>query len=109
PTCGTRYYRWAGDDWALQYAEEHGGHAIERHVPPTVLSKESLDEFVKSRYEGDLQQAALRFGWKVKRWVEHAGMVPVFVPREGRWYRLARSVARREHVTHAEAMRMMRE
>ncbi|ROP65099.1 hypothetical protein EDF55_1752 [Curtobacterium sp. ZW137] len=22
PTCGTRYYRWAGDDWALQYAED---------------------------------------------------------------------------------------
>ncbi len=22
PTCGTRYYRWAGHDWALQYAED---------------------------------------------------------------------------------------
>ena len=22
PTCGTRYYRWAGDDWVLQYAED---------------------------------------------------------------------------------------
>ncbi len=61
-----------------------------------------------TRYEGDLQAAALRFGWKVKRWVEAAGMVPVFVPREGRWFRLARSAPRREHVTHAEAMRMMR-
>lgn len=59
------------------------------------------------RYEHDLQQSALRFGWKVPRWVEHAGMVPVFVPAEGKWYRLARSCARRDHVTHAEAMRMM--
>jgi hypothetical protein len=42
----------------LQYAEEHGGHAIERHVPPTVLSKESLDEFVKSRYEGEKENSA---------------------------------------------------
>lgn len=22
PTCGTRYYRWSDDDWALQYAED---------------------------------------------------------------------------------------
>ena len=22
PTCGTRYYRWGGDHWALQYAED---------------------------------------------------------------------------------------
>jgi hypothetical protein len=22
PTCGTRYYRWEGDDWVLQYAED---------------------------------------------------------------------------------------
>lgn len=42
----------------LQYAEEHGGHAIERHVPPTVLSKESLDEFVKSRYKGEKENSA---------------------------------------------------
>lgn len=62
-----------------------------------------------SRYEADLHQAALRFGWKVPRWVEHAGLVPVFVPVEGRWYRLAHTCARRDHVTHAEAMRMMHE
>lgn len=61
------------------------------------------------RYETDLQRAALRFGWKVPRWVQVAGMVPVFYPRERRWFRLARSTGRREHVSHVEAMRMMRE
>jgi hypothetical protein len=61
------------------------------------------------RYETDLQQSALRFGWKVPRWVEHAGMVPVFVPQLGQWFRLARSAPRRDHITHLAAMEAMHE
>jgi hypothetical protein len=39
PTCGTRYYRWAGDDWHLEYAEDltddqkaQALAAVERHA-----------------------------------------------------------------------------
>lgn len=100
-SCG----RWGGLTFQHRQAVGMGGSTVRPRFDQGLSACGSCNE----RYEGDLQQAALRFGWKVKRWVEHAGMVPVFVPREGRWYRLARALPRREHVTHAEAMRMMRE
>lgn len=48
----------------LQYAEAHGGHAIERHVPPTVLSGPALDDFVRNRFKGLRENSA--YGLPVK-------------------------------------------
>lgn len=39
-------------------------------------------------FEGTLQPKALRFGWKVRRFVERAGLVPVFYQWERRWCQL---------------------
>jgi hypothetical protein len=41
------------------------------------------------RYESSLQSKALAFGWKVPRWVERPGMVPVFSSWERAWFLLA--------------------
>jgi hypothetical protein len=59
-------------------------------------------------YEGDLQRAALRFGWKVRRWVEFPGMVPVWYPLERSWWKLALTGVRVQ-LTPTEAMECMRE
>lgn len=42
----------------LQYAEDHGGHAIKWHVPPSVLNKEAFDDFVRSRFKGEKENSA---------------------------------------------------
>lgn len=42
----------------LQYSEAHGGHAIERHVPPMVLSGQALDDFVRDRFKGLKENSA---------------------------------------------------
>lgn len=61
-----------------------------------------------SRYEGDLQRAALKYGWKVPRWVMHPGMVPVWYVNERTWYRLTR-LGTRVPIDGPEAARMMYE
>jgi hypothetical protein len=37
------------------------------------------------RFESDLQDRALAFGWKVRRWVKAPGLVPMFNAGRGRW------------------------
>jgi hypothetical protein len=58
------------------------------------------------RFEHDLQTAALRFGWKVPRWVVSAGRVPVFDTVERQWYALD-TVGGREPVTEHRALQLM--
>lgn len=41
-----------------------------------------------TRFEQDLQTAALRFGWKVPRWVDDPSRVPVFWAWWGYWFSL---------------------
>lgn len=57
-------------------------------------------------YEGPLQARALRFGWKVRRWVPRPELVPVFYWVERTWYRLTLE-GRRVRISTVEAMRMM--
>jgi phosphomannomutase len=42
PTCGTRYYRWIGDDWGLVYAEDLSDEAKERIVAVLVEGAKAL-------------------------------------------------------------------
>ena len=45
-------------------------------------------------YESTLQESALRFGWKVKKWVKDCALVPVYYPLERAWFRLSREGGR---------------
>ncbi len=67
------------------------------------LARPLLDEGCTScatcnpRYESSLQTLALRYGWKVRRWVVDRGIayrVPVFVAWERTWYLLSRDGGR---------------
>ncbi len=60
------------------------------------------------RYEDTLQRAALRFGWKVRGWVEYPGMVPVWYPLERSWFLLGRT-GERTRMSHFDAMAAMHE
>lgn len=61
-------------------------------------------------YESHLQSMALRFGWKVRRWVHEQGKtgeVPVFCWPERTWYALTVE-GRRVRVSTVVAIRMMK-
>ena len=60
------------------------------------------------RYESDLQRSALRFGWKVRSWVEMPGRVPVWCVWERCWYRLTKG-GTRELISPKVAIEMMTE
>lgn len=57
-------------------------------------------------FEGRLQARALRFGWKVRRWVRRPGDVPVWYALERSWFRLERNGSR-VRVSAREALLMM--
>jgi hypothetical protein len=59
-----------------------------------------------SRFEGDLQLAALVYGWKVQRWVGDAGRVPVLYWETRQWCVLL-SDGEREYVTAKQALALM--
>jgi hypothetical protein len=59
-------------------------------------------------YEGALQKRALRFGWKVRRWVKHPEHVPVFYQLELRWYVLD-GQGRRHPISRGRARGLMEE
>ena len=59
------------------------------------------------RYEGDMQGDALRYGWKVRRWVTSPAEVPVFVRSLRAWFVLDDD-GHRVQVTETKARRMMR-
>lgn len=59
-------------------------------------------------YEGRLQAAALRFGWKVARWVASPGRVPVWFVLERQWFLLA-ATGVRTPISAVEAMEAMHE
>lgn len=56
------------------------------------------------RAEGDMQASALKHGWKVKRWIPHAGVVPVFYAWRGQWCVLDLGVALPITSEEAEAL-----
>jgi len=78
-----------------------------KHRPGFVEGLTSCDR-CNNEYEHRLQSAALRFGWKVARWVEHPGRVPVWFPFERAWFRLTK-LGTRVRVSREEAMLMMTE
>jgi hypothetical protein len=60
------------------------------------------------RYEAEFESAALRFGWKVRKWVAAPGLVPVWYAMERSWFRLTLD-GTRVRIAHREAMAMMQE
>lgn len=54
--------------------------------------------------EGAMQARALRYGWKVSRWVTHPEQVPVFYPRLMTWFRLEGTY--RVAISYSVAMEM---
>lgn len=97
-----------GRDFRLTFQHRQATGMGGSKIRPTFVQGLTACDSCNSDYEHRLQQAALRFGWKVRRWVEHPGLVPVFYAPERRWYRLT-LLGTREHISHAEAMRMMAE
>lgn len=57
-------------------------------------------------FEGVLQEKALRYGWKVRKWVADVASVPVFVQWAGIWVLLTTG-GEWERITRAEAERRM--
>lgn len=58
-------------------------------------------------YESSRQREALRYGWKLRRWILRPELVPVFYWRERTWYQLT-AHGKRVRISTAEALRMMR-
>lgn len=71
---------------------------------PSPVDGLSLCATCNAGCEGVIQAQALRFGWKVRRWVTNPERVPVFYPREMSWYRL--EGVRRVRISHTVAMEM---
>jgi len=58
-------------------------------------------------YENTMQALALRFGWKVRRWVLKPELVPVFYWPQRTWHALTVE-GRRVRISTVDAMRMMK-
>ncbi|WP_337004049.1 MULTISPECIES: hypothetical protein [unclassified Microbacterium] len=71
---------------------------------PSPVDGLSLCAVCNAGCEGGMQEQALRYGWKVRRWVTQPERVPVFYPREQTWYRLE-GIAR-IRISRAVAMEM---
>ncbi|WP_136036612.1 hypothetical protein [Microbacterium sp. K35] len=71
---------------------------------PSPVDGLSLCAVCNAGCEGDMQAKALRFGWKVRRWVTHPERVPVFYPLEMSWFRLEGIT--RVRISRALAMEM---
>jgi len=71
---------------------------------PSPVDGLSLCAVCNAGCEGDMQAQALRYGWKVRRWVTYPERVPVFYPREQSWYRL--EGVRRVRISRSVAMDM---
>lgn len=76
-----------------------------KHRPSIVEVVTACSE-CNARFESDLQQAALRFGWKVRGWVAEPGLVPVFEAWSGWWFLLL-SDASRVCITRGQARELM--
>lgn len=57
-------------------------------------------------YESTMQRQALRFGWKVRSWVQRPELVPVWFVLDRSWFTLTTD-GRRVPVTRVRAMEMM--
>lgn len=99
-SCGTRH----GLEYQHRQAVGMGGSTRKPLLAEGITSCTTCNP----AYEGHLQAAALRFGWKVPRWVETPGMVPVWYPLERTWFLLAKTGSRTA-LTPARAMELMDE
>lgn len=99
-SCGSR----SGLEFQHRQATGMGGSRI----PPSFVQGLTACARCNPRYETDLQRKALNHGWKVRRWVEHAGRVPVFYVLEREWFRLTLD-GTRVVVSRDVAMEMMSE
>lgn len=63
------------------------GHGGSKKRPDT-FELATACSVCNARFESDLQSEALAFGWKVRRWVGHAGLVPMFNKPRATWGRL---------------------
>ena len=76
-------------------------------IAPMITESLTLCGDCNVRCERDLQTMALVYGWKVRRFVSDAGLVPVFFPHRQGWARLTKGgEALPIHAT--EAAEMMR-
>lgn len=64
--------------------------------------------FHNMRYESDLQAEAIRYGWKVPRWVKDCSAVPVYYVWTRQWFTLDR-YGQKHRISRDVAVSMMRE
>lgn len=75
-------------------------------IKPTFEMGVTACAFCNEKYESSLQRPALRFGWKIRKFIEHQGLIPVFYVPEQQWFRLTR-LGTREPIPGVEALQMM--
>jgi len=78
-------------------------------VRPTMPEGLTACMICNAAFEAELQTAALRFGWKVRRWVKNPARVPVFDAVAGYWVVLHQTEPERRRVPQRVAQRMMRD
>lgn len=71
---------------------------------PSPVDGLSLCATCNAACEGATQAQALRYGWKVRRWVTNPERVPVFYPLDMSWYRL--EGVRRVRISYTVAIEM---
>lgn len=90
-------------DTALTYQHRQAGGG---KTPPTFVQGVAACMICNGRFEHDLQTKALRYGWKVRRWVRDQSLVPVYYVWLHSWARLHHDGGI-ELIEHDEAEEMM--
>lgn len=67
----------------MQHRQRVGGGGSKHRPQPHELA--TACSVCNARFESDLQDKALTFGWKVRAWVDDPGRVPMFNAARGRW------------------------
>lgn len=91
---------------SLQYQHRRAVGMGGSKIPPKLADGVTTCGLCNPAYEAGLQQSALRFGWKVKAWVKHPELVPVYFLLERTWCELTTD-GRRLRVSQVRAMEMM--
>lgn len=80
-----------------------GGSKIRPGLPDGVTSC----SWCNAGYEGDGQADALRYGWKVRSWVDDAARVPVWYVTDRAWYVLKKDGLRHRVPLHVATEMMV--
>ena len=99
PSCGTAY----GLTYQHRQAVGMGGSKKRPGYADGIAACGTCN----TAFEGELQARALALGWKVRRWVKDAALVPYWHEVTQQWYRITHEGPWRTPISIREAARMM--